>query len=126
MIGHRKIAILVAVLAASRFSKAYACLPPTHDHIRQFSDVIVEGTFVVDSSKKGEGRIVAKKVTKGVKKRIYRVQWDPNPEETFQPHELDCLVTPTEHGAFHGFNLSRKENGRYEIIGRWNRVKKGE
>jgi hypothetical protein len=126
VIASRNMAVLAVIFAASGFSTAHACIPPSAAIVRQFSDVIVEGTFFVDSSENGKGRIVAKRVTKGVKKRVYHVQWLPNPEDTFQPHELDCIVTPTENGTFHGFNLSRIENGRYEIIGGWQRAKKGE
>jgi hypothetical protein len=101
-----------------------ACIPMSLEQIRKFSDVIVEGTFVVDSAERGEGHITPKRILKGSPKKIYPVRWDPHPELVFQPHELDCLVSIPESDTFEGFDLSKEKRGLYRIIGRWQRVEK--
>lgn len=121
----RRIALFVSLLL-SGFNSGYAqaCLPASLDNVRKFSDVIVEGTFLVDDASKGEGRVVAKRVIKGAQKRTYRVFWDANPEETFQWHELDCVLVRPADGDFRGFNLSKEKGGQYRIIGHWLRAEK--
>lgn len=103
---------------------ASACVVESMRSLEERTDVIVEGAFVLDSEKLGRGHIISKKVLKGKKRRTYEVRWDPHPEDTFQPHELDCVVTVTEPGFFGRFNLIRRDK-YYEIIGRWQLVKKG-
>ena len=102
---------------------ATACMIESLSSIEKRSDVIVEGTFVLDSQELGRGHIISKKVLKGKRQRRYDVRWDPHPESTFQPHELDCVITITETGFLGGFNLIRYEES-YQIIGRWQRVKR--
>jgi hypothetical protein len=123
--GRQKIAIFAVMLAASDFTMAYACIPPTLDTVREFSDVIVEGTFVVSDEAAGTGHIIPKRLEKGRRLRRYHVIWDPNEEESLQPHMRDCMVSIPESGTFETFWLAREDRRTFRIIGRGIRVKKG-
>ena len=126
MILQRYLAVYIFMFICLSCSAANACVIPSQREINELTDVEVEGTFLVDSAEKGEGRIIAKKVSKGIRKRTYRVRWHASPEETFQEHEMDCVVRPPQNATYSGFNLSRDKDGRYSILSRWQRVKKGE
>jgi hypothetical protein len=107
-----------AVLAASNAS---ACIPVPLEHIRQSSDVIVEGIFVIDSEKRGEAHIEATRTLKGARKKSYQVRWDPN----VSPEDLpDCGLHMPASGAFESFSLFKEEGGTYRLTGRWQPAKK--
>jgi hypothetical protein len=91
--------------------------------VEKRSDVIVEGTFIIDSEEAGRGRIIPKDVLKGAHRREYPVHWNSHAEDTLPPSELDCLVVVPATGTFEGFNLVR-DGKSYAIIGRWEPVKK--
>lgn len=116
-------AFRLIVLVAGSFlaTEAVACVPNSLDKIRKFSDVIVEGTFVVDSKLRGEGHIVADRTLKGVSKKSYPVRWDPD----ILPESLpDCDVEIPASGLFEGLSLRKREDGTYQLTGRWQPAKK--
>jgi hypothetical protein len=121
-----RLALSLAIATAFGASvDAKACLPTSQQWATDNSDPIVEGTFFVDSEERGEGYVAVKRTLQGERRKRFRIRWDPHPELTFQPHELDCVVNMPASGVFEGFNLRRDGSGWYEIIGRWQRVRKG-
>ena len=116
-------AFWLIVLVAGNFlaTEAEACIPNSLEKIQKLSDVIVEGTFVIDSKVRGEGHIVAGRTLKGVSQTTYLVRWDPD----ILPESLpDCGVEIPASGLFEGFSLSKREDGSYQLTGRWQPAKK--
>src|SRR3546814_14362188 len=53
---------------------------------------------------------------KGVSQTTYLVRWDPD----ILPESLpDCGVEIPASGLFEGFSLSKREDGSYQLTGRW-------
>lgn len=116
-------AFWLIVLVAGNFlaTEAVACIPNSLERIQKFSDVIVEGTFFIDSEVRGEGHIVADRTLKGVSKKTYFVRWDPN----ILPETLsDCGVEIHASGLFEGLSLRMREDGTYQLTGRWQPTEK--
>jgi hypothetical protein len=118
--------IIALALWLSACGVANACVPPSMATIRSFSAVIVDGTFVVSDEAAGTGYIIPKRLERGRRLRRYQVIWDPNEEESLQPHEQDCMVRIPESGTFETFWLAREGRRTFRIIGRGIRVKEGE
>ena len=109
------------VIGSVSATEATACIPTSLEQIRKFSDVIVEGTFIVDSKARGEGHIVAARTLKGARKKIYLIRWNPD----VLPESLpDCGVEIPASGQFEGLSLKKREGGTYQLTGRWQPAKK--
>ncbi|WP_152998668.1 hypothetical protein [Sphingopyxis sp. H115] len=113
---------LVVLIAGSlQATEAAACIPNSLEETKKFSDVIVEGTFIVDSKVRGEGHIVAARTLKGTREKMYAVRWNPE----LLPESLpDCGVEIPESGLFEGLSLREREDGTYQLTGRWQPAKK--
>lgn len=113
---------LVVLIAGSlQTTEAAACIPNSLEEIKKFSDVIVEGTFIVDSKVRGEGHIVAARTLKGTREKMYAVRWNP---EILPESLADCGVEIPESGLFEGLSLREREDGTYQLTGRWQPAKK--
>lgn len=100
---------------------ATACVPTSQEWRQKRSDVIVEGIFVIDSGERGEAHIEATRTTRGARKKIYQVRWDPN----ILPEDLpDCGVHMPASGSFESFSLIKEEGGTYRLTSRWLPTKK--
>src|SRR3546814_2316390 len=68
-------AFWLIVLVAGNFlaTEAEACIPNSLEKIQKLSDVIVEGTFVIDSKVRGAGHIVPGRTLKGGSQTTHRV-----------------------------------------------------
>ncbi|MGV7120668.1 hypothetical protein [Sphingopyxis sp. 550A] len=113
----------LAALVAGNLSaaEAVACIPTSLETTRKFSDVIVEGTFIVDSKVRGEGHIVPARTLKGARKKTYPVRWNPD----ILPESLpDCGAEIPASGLFEGLSLKKREDGTYQLTGRWQPAKK--
>ncbi|OWR01416.1 hypothetical protein CDQ91_03195 [Sphingopyxis witflariensis] len=111
----------IAIAAFLIAPDAIACIPTSIEKMRKFSDVIAEGTFVIDSRERGEGHIVAARTLKGMRKKTYHVRWDPN----ILPEELpDCGVEIPASGSFESFSLRKQQGATYRLTGRWQPVRK--
>ena len=121
MTNNRFFRLTIFMVSYAIAQPALACIPPSLQSVKKLSDVIVEGSFVIDSEAKGEGHIRAKRTFKGMRKQTYEIRWDP---ETV-PEELpDCGVTIPESGTVGHFALQKTGTGAYWLRGRWRPVKK--
>ena len=116
-------AFWLALLVAGNLSavEAAACIPTSLAETRKFSDVIVEGTFVVDSEAGGEGHVVPVRTLKGAREKRYLVRWNPD----IPPESLpDCGVEIPASGMFENFSLKKRDDGAYRLTGRWQPARK--
>ena len=121
----RQILVLSGIVTCLAVSlPAQACIPASYDTLRKFTAVIVEGEFRVIDEAAGTGYIVPKRVEKGRRLRRYAIRWNPNLAEELQPHERDCMVQIPESGLEETFWLARGRRGTFEIINRYERVRK--
>ncbi|SBV33009.1 exported protein of unknown function [uncultured Sphingopyxis sp.] len=119
--SNRVCALAIVSAAFLIASDAMACIPSSPEQDRKHSDVIAEGTFVIDSRERGEGHIEASRTLKGSRKKTYQVRWDSDA----LPEELpDCGVEVSASGSFEGFSLKKLEAGTYRLTGRWQLEKK--